>query len=183
MAHTQMGGAMAFLYERLVADLRHAVMAEDAMTAVRAILEAAIANPAAIRETDGEITEDETRLFEDQTISIWRCRFHPHEVMPPHEHKLPVLIACYSGGEKSILFQRANGRLEETGTITACAGEVIELDADVIHAVTSEGGQPSDAIHVYFGGLMSLKRDLFDWDTGQPVPFTMDKFEAMKRPA
>ncbi len=101
--------------------------------------------------------------------------------MPPHEHCLKVLIGAYSGGEKSILYERTADGLKEIDTVIAYAGEVIALDKDAIHAVTTQDDQPSHAIHVYFGPLMKLERDLFDWDSGHAVNFTLENFDAMKR--
>ena len=102
--------------------------------------------------------------------------------MPAHEHKVPVLIACYSGAETSFVYDRAGDGLRQTGTVTARAGEIMDLPGDAIHMVTAEGDRPSQAVHVYFGPLTTLDRALFDPDTGAALPFTMENFEALKLP-
>ncbi|MGR3709159.1 MAG: hypothetical protein ACU0A9_06925 [Alterinioella nitratireducens] len=173
---------MAFSFDTLVSDIRQAAKAPDAEAAIREVLTAVVADPAPLIAATPEDGEDEILYFEDETLSIWRCRFHPHEAIPAHEHKLKVLIAGYAGGETSALYRRGPGGLEHIETVTARAGDVITLDRDAIHTVTTEGGAPSLAIHVYLGPLTALQRDLFDPETGAAVAFTMESFEAMKRP-
>lgn len=173
---------MADPFQDIVDQIRATKGAPDPIAAALDVLQRAISAPDALRAATEGVEEDETSLFEDEHFSIWRCRFQPHVLMPPHEHRLPVLIAAYDGAESSILYERSEGGLKEIGNVTAKSGEVILLPEDAIHAVTAEGDRPSDAIHVYFGPLMSLKRDLFDWDTGEPVDFTMEAFESMTRP-
>lgn len=174
---------MAFSFAQLARDLTSAASRVDAALAVRGVLEQAIADPGAILAATPADADDEVMLAENPHASIWRCRFQPSEIMPPHEHHMPVLIATYAGVERSLIYRRTPKGLEQTGTVDIAAGEVRLLPADVIHAVVGANGTPSDAIHVYLGPLMQVKRDLYDWETGQAVDFTMEAFEAMKRPA
>lgn len=174
----------AFSFETMVQDLRACVGSPDPQAAIRLYLERLVQYPAApLLTASDQLSDPETLFFEDADLSIWHCRFQPGTMMPPHEHLLPVFIACYAGEEKSVLFQTNDSGLEHIGDLSAHAGDVILLDQDAIHAVTANGDRPSEAIHVYLGPLMTLKRDLFDWESGDAVPFTMDAFESMKRPA
>lgn len=171
-----------FSVDAMVRAIRQAAAQPDPENAVREMLQETIRNPAQIFAATSDEEGDETLYFEDDTVSIWRCRFHPKILMPPHEHCLKVLIGAYSGGEKSILYERTADGLKEVDTVVARAGDIIVLDKDAIHAVTTHDDQPSDAIHVYLGPLMKLERDLFDWDSGKAVNFTLENFDAMKRP-
>ncbi|NNK67016.1 MAG: hypothetical protein HKO95_09785 [Rhodobacteraceae bacterium] len=173
---------MAFSFEELSDDVRTA-HARGGEAAVKTLLAETIRNAEAMQAATPADGDDEIQLFEDDTLSIWRCRFQPDVILPPHEHKLKVMIATYGGTEKSWLYERKDGQLVETGTITAAEGEIIELDKDAIHAVTGDGGKPSLAIHVYFGPLMALSRDLFDWETGAAVEFSMENLHAMQKPS
>lgn len=128
-----------------------------------------------------EQAEDEILLFEDDTVSIWSCRFNPEFVMPPHEHKMEVHIGVVSGQEKNIMFVREDNALKHVKTVIVDAGEVLSIGADGLHAVTASGNAHSHALHVYLGPLTKVKRDLFDWTTGAAVDFTMDNFDTMKR--
>ncbi len=174
---------MSFSFEGFVDAVREAACEPDANAAVRAVLERCVADPDRIRNQTPLEGDDEVMLFEDDKLSIWRCRFQPQVLMPPHEHKLDVHIAGYSGREKSILFKRRNDQLKFEGTEIVGSGEVLSLDDKCIHAVTAEGDVPSLALHVYMGPLMQLKRGLYDWETGEQVDFTLENFDAMKRPA
>ncbi|SLN27303.1 hypothetical protein TRL7639_01024 [Falsiruegeria litorea R37] len=171
-----------FSFEALVAELKGYVNTPDPQAAIKAHLQQLVRNPAPLLAASDKLSEPETLFHEDDDLSIWHCRFQPDVMLPPHEHLLPVLIACYSGEELSLLYQSGEAGLDQVGEISAAAGEVIALDRDAIHAVTAHGDRPSEAIHVYLGPLMKLKRDLYDWDTGKAVDFTMEAFEAMKRP-
>ncbi|MEM9418257.1 MAG: hypothetical protein AAGA25_04260 [Planctomycetota bacterium] len=125
--------------------------------------------------------QDEVHLFEDGTVSIWNCRFQPNVVIPPHEHKMPVWIGVISGAEQNIFYRRDDDGLHEIGTRTIQPGEVVAISEDAIHAVTAEGDEPSDALHVYLGPLTQVERDLFDGVSGEVVPFTEENFERLKR--
>ncbi len=170
-----------FSFEKLVEAIKTAETNDNPEIAITNVLQQAISNPKAIFAATPQGVEEETCHYEDDKLSIWSCRFHPNVMMPPHEHCLKVLIGSYSGAEKSVLYKLTDDGLKETSTITANTGEVIVLEKDAIHAVTADGDIPCDAIHVYLGPLMQLERDLFDWDSGAVVPFTMDNFEAMKK--
>jgi predicted metal-dependent enzyme (double-stranded beta helix superfamily) len=173
--------ADVFSVEGLVQSIRLAANMDDPEAAIREVLVETVKNPDAILAATSDEDGDETMYFEDDKVSIWRCRFHPKIVMPPHEHCLKVLIGVYSGGEKSILYKRTEEGLSEAGSVTGHAGEVITLGKAAIHAVTTKDDKPSDAFHVYLGPLMQLERDLYDWESGKAVAFTLENFEAMKR--
>lgn len=173
---------MGFSFDAFATEVRTAAAGPDPVAATRKVLETALATPAPIiAATDPD--EDETLLFEDETVSVWRCRFQPGVVMPPHEHLLDVHIGVYSGGEKNILFSLSGGRLHHEATHVVQQGEVLTLGADCIHAVSADVDVPSDALHIYHGPLTRLTRGLFDWTSGAQIDFTMENFEAMKRPA
>jgi predicted metal-dependent enzyme (double-stranded beta helix superfamily) len=172
-----------FTFDGLVEDIRTAAKKPDRSQTVKAVLQRYVSNPASIIDATPNSDDDEIMLFEDENISIWWCRFQPHVTMPPHEHKLEVHIATYSGGEKNILFKREAGKLRHDKTHVVQTGEVFSLDEDGLHAVVGNGDQPSLSLHVYMGPLTTLKRDLFDWETGEAIDFTMENFADMKRPS
>jgi len=150
--------------------VREAAQKPDAHTAVRAVLAESVANPLEVIDATTKESDDEVMLFEDKTISIWRCCFQPHVVMPPHEHKMVVHIAAYSGIELSYIYQVELGKLLLKDEISVYPGELVTLESNTIHAVTTQGDEPSYALHVYMGPLMKTNRDLFDWDSGDRMP-------------
>ena len=171
------------VFDELVDRIRAAADGPDARGAVRAVLADALARADALRAQTPMEGPDEETLHEDDAVSIWRSRFRPDVIMPAHEHRVPVLIACYAGAETSFVYTRTDTGLEPTGTVTARAGEIIELPRDAIHKVTAEGDRPSEAVHVYFGPLTRLDRALFDPATGATLDFTMENFEALQTAA
>ncbi len=173
---------MGFSYEQFVADARAAARQAQPDRAVKALLEQTLADPAAVAAAVPDREEDEIRLFEDDTVSVWSCRFQPQVVMPPHEHKMRVWLGVYRGVEVSTLYRRDPEGLTATATHATAPGQVLGLADDVIHAVTAEGPEPSEALHVYLGPLTDVERALFDWESGAAMPFTMERFSAMQRP-
>jgi predicted metal-dependent enzyme (double-stranded beta helix superfamily) len=172
---------MSFNYNDFVAAARVAACAESPNKAVKKLLATTLADPELMASGLPHHDEDEILLFEDETVSIWSCRFDPNFVMPPHEHKMDVHIGVVSGHEKNIMFQRDKGKLCHIKTEIVKPGEILSIGPDGLHAVSASGKDHSHALHVYLGPLTKVKRDLFDWTTGAVVYFKMDNFNAMKR--
>lgn len=172
---------MAFTYGAFVASVREAVRQDETGDALAKVMADTLADPAAVAKTVPPQDEDEIHLFEDEAVSIWSCRFQPDVVMPAHEHKMPAWIGVFAGAEKNIIYKREGGGLEEVRTTVVRPGELLMIGDDQIHAVTAEGPEPSHALHVYLGPLTKIERELFDWESGEAVSFTMDNFEKMKK--
>jgi len=173
---------MVFSHESFVEAARAAAAGPKATQAVRSLLKQVLADPKAVASAVPSQAEDEILLFEDETVSIWNCRFQPDVVMPPHEHKMDAHIGVFRGAEKNILFRREDGVLRHVATKTVHPGEVFSIGPDGVHAVTGDGGKPSQALHVYLGPLTRVRRGLFDWVTGAEIDFTMENFDRMKMP-
>lgn len=172
---------MDTLLETFVTQTREAAAGAEPAEAVRAVLQQALAEREAYAAIIAAQTEDEEHLFEDETVSIWTCRFPPSELTAPHEHRLPVQIAVVGGVEKNILYQRRYGELFEAAEKDVHAGDMLSLGPEAVHAVTAGTEEPSLALHVYLGPLMQIERSLFNWRTGQAIPFTMENFQAQSR--
>lgn len=169
------------VFTDLVTDIRTVVSRPDHDADLRALLEGSFSSQNEIADAIAATEEDEILLFEDETCSIWSCRFNPDVVMPPHEHKMTVHIAVYRGSELQVLYRRDPDQLRHERNRRVDPHQVLTLSADAVHAVTSGTDKPSHAIHVYEGPLTTIKRDLFDWSTGATVDFSMDNFHAMVR--
>lgn len=174
---------MSFTFEGFVEEVRRAAEEGDPNASVRRLLGRTIADADSIIAALPDGDEDEIMFYEDDTLSIWFCRFHPHVLMPPHEHRVVAHIGTFAGAEKNILFRRHEGKLVHEQTIAVAAGDVLSLDEKAIHAVAGEGEESSLALHIYMGPLMKLERSLFDWETGQEIAFTLENFDRLKRPA
>lgn len=172
---------MSFNYPDFVEKMRTAANSQTPTKLVREGLTAIVGNSELQNTGLPEQVEDEILLFEDDSVSIWSCRFDPDFVMPPHEHKMEVHIGVVSGQEKNIMFRQEDGALKHLESVVVNSGEILSIDADALHAVTASGEKHSHALHVYLGPLTKVKRGLFDWTTGATVDFTMENFEKMKR--
>ncbi len=171
----------SFSLDDFVAEARAAAAAPDPLGAVERLMARVLADPDAVADGVPQMAQDEVLLFEDETISVWHERFLPDEILPPHEHRMPVVLGVYRGRERNTLWRRVDERLYPAGRLELAAGEYQVLGADAIHAVQALDGAPSLGLHVYLGALTSVRRHLFDWDSGAPVAMTDETFEAMKR--
>lgn len=169
------------IFEDFVAAARHAAAQEEPGRSIRAFLRDSLTQQEELSTAIAAMDEDEALLFEDQTCSVWSCRYAPDVVLAPHEHCMPVHIAVYQGTEVEVLYKREPGQLRHGGNKQVNAGDVVSLGADAIHAITAEGTGKSHAIHIYEGALTQKQRSLFDWGTGKEVEFSMENFHTMKR--
>lgn len=172
---------MGSVIDDFVAAARKAAVDREPTRAVRQVLLNALKDPEPVADAIAAQEEDEILLHEDDTVSIWTCRFLPDRVVPPHEHKMDVHIGVFRGAEENILYRRKDGELVRAKSKTVASGQVFSLGADGIHAVTAGGDEASLALHVYLGPLMQVERSLFDWKTGAEVAFTMDNFHDMTK--
>ena len=169
------------LLAELVAEARKAAAADEPAKAIRALLAETLTRREAMADAIAESADDEVLLFEDDTCSIWTCRYDPDVVLAPHEHAMAVHVAVYRGTEIEVLYKREPGGMRHGGNKHVEAGDVISLGRDAIHAITSAGPGQSHAIHIYEGPLTQVTRSLFDWSSGAEIAFTMENFHAMKR--
>ncbi|MEP3199117.1 MAG: hypothetical protein ABJO57_14670 [Lentilitoribacter sp.] len=172
---------MNFNYTNFVSKIRKAASSKNASKTVFDELRATLNDQRLLNEGLPIQDEDEILLFEDDTVSIWSCMFDPQFIMPAHEHKMEVHIGAVTGFEKNIMFEKNGNSLEHTETKIVSPGEILSIHEDAIHAVSARGEKHSHALHVYMGPLTKVKRDLFEWETGQAVTFSEENFESMKR--
>ncbi len=169
------------ILDDLVGQIRQAAASEDRSTAIRAFLEGSLSQMDDLADAIAATEEDEVMLFEDESCSIWTCRYGAEVVFAPHEHCMSVHIAVYRGAEVEVLYKKEPGKLRHGGNRIVKAGEVVRLGPEAIHAITADGKEQSCAIHVYEGPLTQVERALFDWTTGDEIEFTMENFHSMAR--
>lgn len=167
--------------DELLSEIREAARSVNAFARLQQVLRNSVRQPDSIANAIAGIDDDEVLLFEDETCSVWSCRYQSDVVFAPHEHCMTAHIAVYRGAELEVMYQCESAGLRHTGNKVVSAGEVLTLPPDAIHAVSAEGQSQSHAIHVYQGPLTGVTRSLFDWSTGARVEFSMDNFYAMRR--
>lgn len=98
-----------------------------------------------------------------------------------HNHTVCACIGQLRGREVNTVFERTeDGGLREGRRTTLEAGEVLELDHDIVHSIENPDGEVAHALHIYrgdFGALME-KRSLWGWDDHQEKPFSFPELLA-----
>lgn len=170
-----------FVLDDFVQELRAAARSDDAKKNVRSLMDQAFKDPESIRVAMPEFENDDEVLFEDDTVSIWYVCFVPGLHVPPHEHQTTATIGVYHGAENNHFYLREPGQLVHKSTRCVGPGEVISIKPEGIHSVEAANGENSYAIHVYLAALTTIERSLFDWESGNPSPFTDENYDALKR--
>lgn len=108
-------------------------------------------------------------------LTLLYARIPPRFQTGIHNHTVCACIGQLRGNEVNRIYTRsAGGGLEEARRLTVREGEVIALDADVIHSIENPSAEEGHALHIYrgdFGALMD-KRSLWGWDDHQEKPFS-----------
>ena len=172
-----------FDLDEFVQELREAARKDEPVKKVRALMNQAFGDPAAIRKAMPKYANDDEILFEDDSVSIWFVRFVPGLHVPPHDHQTTATIGVYQGAEENHFYLREAGKLVHKSSRRVTPGDVIALKPDAIHSVEAADGKTSCGIHVYLAALSRIERSLFDWDSGAPSPFTDENYDAMKKVA
>lgn len=173
----------AFDIGAFAAALREAALQEDAPRAVQALMEQAMADPARVAAGMPDYEENDIILHEDESVSIWHCRFMPGTTVPAHDHQMSAVIGVYAGRERNDFFAGdGNGGLRRSGRRELEPGDVLPIGPSAIHSVTCISSTPCCGIHVYLGNLTERERSLFNPDTGEAMSFTMDNYDKLQRP-
>jgi len=170
-----------FDIDKLVSRLKSAALQKDAGVQIKSILEAMVEDPEWVATSIPHYAENDVILFEDDTVSIWHCRFPVGETVPAHDHQMVAIIAVYQGAECNELWVRnSEGQFEKKSEVVVTAGEVTQIDPTAIHSVVCASEIDSCAIHVYLGKLTEVERSLFDINTGDAIPFDGDNYHRLK---
>jgi predicted metal-dependent enzyme (double-stranded beta helix superfamily) len=173
---------MTFSFDQFVIEARAAVASDKPTQAIRLLMQETLKSKEALVDNNPlEKDADEIMLFEDDTVSVWICRFDPYTVVPPHEHKMNAFIGVFKGREKNHFFKNDANGLKYQSTQIIDAGQMTSIGTDGLHAVVAEGEEDCYSLHVYTGPLSKVKRSLFDWNTGEAIEFTDENFRRLKR--
>lgn len=153
--------------------------AEDAM---RSLLVATVASLRAEGRRWIENDVDEVLLHASPVLTVYHITLTPGLHYPPHDHRMPAMIALYEGGETNTIFRRRGAGLELQQRHDYCAPQVATLAADTIHSVLNPGSARSAAIHVYFGDLTQVRRSVWNAELREERPFDNAFYFAQARP-
>ena len=166
-----------FDIDNLVSELKQAALQTDARAQVKAILADTVKDPKWVASGMPDYEDDDVVLFEDDTISIWHCRFQIGQTVPAHDHQMVATIAVYDGAERNDMWVRnSDGSMKKQTEISVEPGDVLQFGPNAIHSVGCQSDVNSCAIHVYLGKLTTVERSLFDVTTGESMPFDDDNY-------
>lgn len=166
--------------DMLVASLQTASRSPDASADVYAIMRSVFRDPLTLQRHMPVFKDNDTILHEDETVSIWHCRFDPGYTVPAHDHQLEAFIGIYSGAEKNELYRRCpDSGIELETVVTLTPGDVLQIKPNDIHAVSCASAEPCCGIHVYLGCLTTVNRSLFDSARGDELRFTDENYERL----
>lgn len=169
--------------EDLVQQLRKAAASETPSKAIRAILANFVDDPQRVQALMPNYEDNDVILFEDDSVSIWHCRFMPGFAVPAHDHQTHATIAVYDGAERNDFFKMgADDRLSKTREVVLGAGEVMQIGPNDIHAVACASETPCRGIHVYLAALTQVERSLFDPDSGEVMKFSDENYNRLIGP-
>ena len=177
---TKTSAQPAFDLDEFIISMRKAANDPSPAKAIRAEMDRYFENPEAIRLAIPKFDTDEEVLFEDESISIFYCRFRPHYTIPPHDHQTSAVIGLYDGQERNNFFSTAGDAFITKGkSVDMQAGDVLSLGPHAIHTVECTGSTPSYAIHVYLAPLSRIERNLYDVAAEQVIPFNDNDFHRL----
>lgn len=172
-----------FELPRFIADLRRAATEPDPAAAIRRMMAAALAEPAAVAAGLPDGPEDEVLLHADDAVTLYDVRLAPGMLYPAHEHGMAAVIGLYRGREVNVFYREtAAGTVDEAARREVGAGEVLPLGRDVIHAVANPDATRSGALHAYLGDLTRVDRRLWPAPDSAAVPFTEAAYFAASQP-
>jgi predicted metal-dependent enzyme (double-stranded beta helix superfamily) len=174
-----------FDVDTFVAECQAARDEDDALPAVREVLERALRDPAALADALPPDRAGITRLFVSDTLTVLKFVWGPGMTLGPHDHRMWAAIGIYTGGEDNSFFRRDGDSIVDAGGRSLRPGETCLLGRDVVHSVHNPSTDHAGAIHVYGGDFFAAERS--EWH-GPPYvehPFdlarTLELFEAANR--
>ncbi len=98
---------MSFSLTRFVQSARSAAADTRPVTAVKTLMSKTFADPQGIAKAVGSFIPEDEILYEDDEVSVYRVRFAPHELVPPHNHRMHAFLGVYKGSEVNLLYRHA----------------------------------------------------------------------------
>ena len=173
---------MSFSLTGFVRSARCAAADARPVAAVKTLMSRTFADPQAIAREVGSFIAAFECLYEDDEVSVYTVRFAPHELVPPHNHRMPAFLGVYEGTEINLLYRQvASGQLELAKRRVLNPGDTMTIGGDGIHAVHTGNKMPSLGLHIYLGRLSTVSRELFDTETDRSMPFTDENYQMLVR--
>ena len=165
-----MAQGTSFELQRFVADCRAALADGDPAAALHAVVERAVAEPAAVLRALGEPQRAHVqKLHHASDLTVLNVIWAPGMTILPHDHRMCAVIGIYGGREDNIFWQRidgsSDGKLRAVGARALGTRDCALLPREAIHSVTNPIARLSAAIHVYAGDFFATERSEWDAET------------------
>ena len=181
-----------FRKDRFIEDCKLAVA--DGQSAVRELVQEAVADPSSIVAELGEPTKAGVDpLCHGDDLTVINFVWAPYMTLLPHNHNMFAVVGIYSGREDNLFWRRiddgagdgAGPGIEAAGAESLGAGQVATLGRDIIHSVANPIAKLTSAIHVYGGDFFDppVPRRQWDHETLAEQPWDMDHTRAVFRQA
>ena len=179
-----------FSKDKFLEDCKGAVA--EGQRAIRALVLAAVADPAGIRAELGEPTQAGVfPLHHAPDLTVINFVWAPYMTLLPHNHNMFAVIGIYGGREDNVFWRRradageGGAGLEAAGADSMGAGQVATLGPDIIHSVANPIAKLTSAIHVYGGDFFDppVPRSQWDHETLVEQPWDMNNTRATFRVA
>lgn len=185
-------GERMFDKDRFVEDCKAAL--GEGQKAVREVVLAAVADPAAVVSELGEPSKAGVYpLYRAGDLTVINFVWAPYMTLLPHNHNMFAVIGIYGGREDNLFWRRidsgagdaAGPGIEAAGAESMGSGQVATLGRDIIHSVANPIAKLTAAIHVYGGDFFDPPQPRSQWDHETLVeqPWDMDNTRAVFRQA
>jgi len=165
-----------FDVDDLVTDCRAAVAEDDALRAVKEVLERAMSDPVAVVKALPPDRAEIVPLYVSPELTVLKVVWAPGMSFRPHNHLMWAAIGLYAGQEDNTFYRRGQGTIQESGGRQIRCREVALLGPDTIHAVTNPLQSVTAAIHVYGGDLPhTVGRSEWAEQTFEEVAYDFDR--------
>lgn len=123
---------------------------------------------------------EEVLLYVDEDVTVYYIATTPNILYPPHEHGMVAISALYKGTETHVFYDRfIENDMEcvtERSRVTFEAPAVVDMDANVVHAICTSDNQPNEGLHFYFGDLEGQQRKLWDISGDNPRQYIHEDY-------
>ena len=97
------------------------------------------------------------RLHRSPRLTVLHTRYPRSARTPPHNHGMWAVVSVYRGREDNVRYVRSGAKISVFGRQSIRPGEVVLLDPDEIHDLSTSSDEPTCSIHVYGGDLYDHK--------------------------
>ena len=164
-----------FDVDTFVAACCQASTESEPRSAIKEVLEAAVANPNAVADALPPSRAEIVKLYGSSELTVLKVVWAPGMGFGPHDHRMWAAIGVFSGGEQNQFFRRRGDTLAKSGGKELRPGDVYVLGHDAVHAVANATTEYAGAIHVYGGDFFTTKRSEWHGDPLREEPYNVDR--------